>query len=102
MTEKLEVLVSVEEVSTMFDEQGHPRYDLQKVNEIVSPVVLAQLLGIKPQMVYNYISKEMIKGVKDNSTQKIVIELEEALRWSAKYLNKKEWKKAKEYAELVG
>jgi hypothetical protein len=53
---------------------------------VISPYVLAQFLDVRPQMIYGYIKEGRIKSVRDNNTQKLYIEEEEALRFAYKYL----------------
>jgi predicted transcriptional regulator len=74
------------------------RFEEQKASDIVSPIDLANLMGIRPQMVYNYLSKGKFKTGdeerdaqinKYNNTQKKVIDLETAVIWATNYYGRK-------------
>ena len=78
------------------------RFERQAAEDVVNPIVLANLVGCRAQMVYNYIRKGKIAGVKDNNTQKIVIPLDEAQRWATEYLTKKGEKQLRIAKELAG
>jgi len=72
------------------------RYVEQAEQGVIAPGVLAELLGIRPQMVYNYMSKGKIKNVTSTVTQKKVIALEDAEAFAAGYLARKEEREADE------
>jgi hypothetical protein len=91
------VVPTLEELAT---EHKVERFAKQAEEQVVNPIVLANLVGCRPQMVYNYIRKGTIKGVKDNNTQKIVIPLDEAQRWANEYLTRKGEKQLRIEAEL--
>lgn len=80
------------------------RYESQKANGVINPIVLATLLGVKPQMIYNYIRKGKFSEVtvENNSTQKRVLHYGEANTWAATYLERKATRQAKIEAELKG
>lgn len=67
------------------DTSGRLRIQLDQWN-CVSPYVLAQFLEVRPQLIYGYIKEGRIASVRDNNTQKLWIEEEEALRFAHKYL----------------
>jgi hypothetical protein len=82
------------------------RYNEQKANGVVNPIVLAALLGVRPQMIYNYIRKgkfsESEAAFGENSTQKKVIYLDEANTFAQGYTDRKvarETKAAEKVAE---
>jgi type IV secretory pathway VirJ component len=77
------------------------RFAKQAEQEVVNPIVLAGLIGCRPQMVYSYIRKGRIAGVKDNNTQKLVIPLAEAQRWANEYLQRKALKAIRIKDELA-
>lgn len=69
------------------------RYMDQKQQGLINPIVLAKLMGVRPQMIYNYIRKgrftqEDAFGI--NSTQKITIRLNEAIGFASSYVGRKE------------
>jgi len=85
------------------------RYNEQKANEVVNPIVLAALLEVRPQMIYNYIRKgrftdlsEDGHGADFNNTQKRVIRFDEANTFAQQYVGRQEVKAAKIEAELAG
>jgi hypothetical protein len=79
----------------------NPRFAAQAAEEVVNPIVLAELLGCRPQMIYNYIGKGKIKAVAHNNTQKKVIPLDEAQRFANEYLTRKAMKAIKVKDELA-
>jgi hypothetical protein len=95
-------LVSLEDVEALMAESKLERLHEQRANGVVNPIVLAQFLGVKPQMIYNYITNGHIKAAKVNSTGKKVIDLDEATAFARKYLDGKARKQAKIEAELRG
>jgi hypothetical protein len=86
------------------------RFAEQAAEGVVNPIVLAQLVGVRPQMVYNYISKGKFSQAEDafgtNNTGKKVINLDEANTWAQGYLDRKVTRETKEAekvaAELAG
>lgn len=95
-------LVTEERVRELMAESKNERLKAQVANGIVNPIVLADFLDIRPQMVYNYIRTEKIKARREEITQHIVIDLDEAVRYAQKYLNRQAEKAAKIQAELAG
>jgi uncharacterized membrane protein len=77
------------------------RFEAQAAEEVVNPIVLAELLGCRPQMIYNYIRKGKIQAVQHNNTQKLVITLDEAQRFANEYLTRKAMKAIKVKEELA-
>lgn len=102
------VVPSLQDLALRVPESIRLRYEAQatSVPPVVNPIVLAKLLGIPPQMVYNYIRNGRIKAgleaTATNNTQKVVIALEEAETWAYNYLRKKASKQAKIERELRG
>jgi hypothetical protein len=94
--------VTVEMVRALFDATGEDRLQLQRQLGVVNPIMLAKALGVRPQMIYNYIRDGKIKTVDRNNTQKITIDVLEAERWAQTYLGRKAAKAAKIEAELRG
>jgi hypothetical protein len=79
------------------------RYEQQKAEGIVNPIVLAALVGVRPQMVYNYLRKGVFGDAQFNtSTQKKVISLEAANAWAQGYTNRKLAKAEQVERELSG
>jgi hypothetical protein len=96
------VLVTVEDVAKLMSESTDPRLQEQLAQSIVNPIVLAKMLGVKPQQIYNRIRAGKIATVTQNSTQKIVIPIAEAQRFAANYMDRKARSQAKLEAELAG
>jgi hypothetical protein len=92
------------------DKRTQERYAEQAANGVVNPIVLANLLGVRPQMIYNYIRKgkfsESEQAFGENNTQKKVIFLDEANTFAQGYIDRKVAREAKEAekveAELAG
>jgi len=84
-----EMLITVEETTKHLVDAGVERLLAQRQEGVVNPIVLAKCLGIRPQMVYNYIKAGRIPSVKHNSTQKIVIQWDVAVEFAQRYLNRK-------------
>jgi len=89
----------------------NPRMKVQHAEGIINPIVLADALGIRPQMVYNYIKKGKIQtldlnaerpGVTENSTQHIVVEWSVAVRWVQMFMGKRAARQEKIEAQLRG
>lgn len=97
----VEMLITKEEVEQTLLESGLERLFAQKSEGIVNPIVLAKCLGIRPQMVYNYIRAGRINAVKHNNTQKLVISWDDAIEFAQRYLNRKLVKQLKVEAELT-
>jgi hypothetical protein len=82
------------------------RYFEQKKEGVVNPIVLAALLDVRPQMIYNYIRKgkftDLSEGLDFNNTQKRVIRYDEANTFAQQFVGRREAKAAKIEAELEG
>lgn len=82
------------------------RYEAQKAEGVINPIVLAGLMGVKPQMIYNYLRKgrltEVQGAVGTNNTQKKTIHIGEANTFAGQYVERKAQKAAKVQAELEG
>jgi hypothetical protein len=76
------------------------RFPKQAAEEVVSPIVLAELVGCRPQMVYNYIRAGKLDHKITDDTQKIVIPLDKAQAWATAYLTRKGEKLVQIKAEL--
>jgi hypothetical protein len=61
----------------------------QMSEEVINPIMLARYLGIRPQQVYQAIRGGTITAVRENNTQKLYIEFDEACRYAAQYLDRK-------------
>jgi len=97
------VAVPVPSLEELAKAHHNDRFELQAENKVVNPIVLADLLDVRPQMIYNYIRKGKITTTeRTNSTQKITIPLEVAQAFAQAYLLKKGLKAAKIQAELAG
>lgn len=109
-TKQTETKTTLDTLAESANERVQKRYTEQKENGVVNPIVLAELVGVRPQMIYNYIRKgkftESENAFGENSTQKKVIYLDEANTWVAGYLDRKvtrEQKQAEKVdAELAG
>lgn len=99
--------------ATVPNQKIKDRYAEQKAAGIVNPIVLAALMDVKPQMLYQYINKGKLPVVEGhdtpvgfNSTQKKVIDLAVAERFATAYFERKVAREvaraAKIEAELAG
>jgi hypothetical protein len=70
-------------------DKKHARFAAQATEEVVNPMVLADVLEVRPQMIYNYIRKGKIASVTSNNTQKKVIPLSAARVFARQYLQRK-------------
>ena len=104
-------LVTYEQAEQVLLSSRNPRMRPQYEQGIINPIVLAQAIGCRPQMIYNYIKQGKIKtvvhgeeniSIMENSTQKIVLEWAYAVEWVQKYLNRKTEAQARVEAELRG
>lgn len=86
--------------------KGHDleRLVAQREAGVVNPIVLARALGVRPQMIYNYIreGRNGLVGVRENDTQKIVIDWDVAIGFAQRYLNRKAQAELKKQLELAG
>lgn len=98
-----EVLVSIEQTIEFLETAAEKNVRLaeQMKQNVINPIVLAKVCGIPPQMVYSYIKKGYIER-DSNNTQKIVIELNEAIRFVMKRLNRSASEQLKIVKELEG
>jgi len=93
--------LTVPTLAELAEEKHVDRFGKQAENDVINPIVLATLVGCRPQMVYNYIRKGKIAGAKDNNTQKLVIPLQAAQAWADSYLRGKAQKLVDIKAELA-
>lgn len=99
-----------EEAEQVLLSSKNPRMKEQYALGVISPIVLANAVGIRPQMVYNYIRQGKIRtledspheGVTTNSTQHIVIDWEVAVLWVQKFVGRKVDKQERIEAQLRG
>lgn len=84
---------------------------MTKTQEVVesttlSPIEVAKLAEVRPQMVYNYIHNGYIDAERDETTGKLRIDREVAEAWVAKYqankVEREAKRAAKREAELAG
>jgi len=75
------------------------RLQIQVDANVISPIILARYLNVKPQMVYQAIREGKLTAVSWNNTQKKFIRLPEAMRWAAKYLTRKQLRDLQTAAE---
>ena len=112
---KSTALTTLDELSTQehVSETTKARYAAQKAEGIVNPIVLANLLDVRPQMIYNYIRKGKFTASHDengnpinehvfgtNNTQKKVIALDEANTFAQGYLDRKVAREEKKAAQI--
>lgn len=99
----------LETLAESADPKVAARFYAQASEDLISPIVLAKLLDVAPQMIYGYFRKnkftdENVLGV--NNTQKKTIRLSIAETFAAGYIDRKETraeeKEAKIKAELQG
>jgi hypothetical protein len=77
------------------------RIALQFSQGVINPMELAKFLGIRPQQVYQAIRDGKLSAVKQNNTQKLVIENSEAIRYAATYLDRKAQRLLQQAQELA-
>jgi hypothetical protein len=84
---------ALEELAKTASKPTRERFAEQAKEGVVNPIVLAALLGVRPQMIYNYLRKgkfsEVEGAVGQNSTQKKVIRLDEANAFAQQYSTRK-------------
>jgi hypothetical protein len=66
------------------------RIESQLRDEVIAPILLARYIGVRPQMVYQAIREGKLTAVDLNNTQKKYIRLNEALRYAARYLTRRQ------------
>lgn len=94
--------ISPEEAKSFLLKSGTPRLKAQIENGVVNPIELARAIGIKPQMVYNYIRNGKLLVRSSLETQKMVIPLDSALDFVSRRMDKDVAKKVKIQKELRG
>jgi len=62
--------------------------DAAAINGAVKPVALAQIVGVREQMVYNYLNASRIKAY-HNDGGYWRIKVDEAKKWASGYLTRK-------------
>jgi predicted nucleic acid-binding protein len=80
------------------------RFEAQSAEGVVNPIVLAALLEVRPQMIYQYLRKGKLVAVEDtdeNSTQKLVITIAGATAWARQYVENKVTREAKRAEKLA-
>ena len=94
-------------LAELTDPSTKARFAAQASEGVVNPIVLAKLVGVRPQMLYQYIAKGRLPivegveaGVGTNSTQKKVIRLAVAEAWVNGYLGRKADRAIRAAAEL--
>jgi hypothetical protein len=97
-----QVLVTTEDAERQLLGSGLDRLLKQQEQGVINPIMLAQAIGVRPQMIYNYIRQGRIASVTDNNTQKKTIAWSVAVDFAQKYLNRKAVKAAKVERELAG
>jgi hypothetical protein len=97
----------LEQLAATVSVKTRDRFEEQSAQGIVNPIVLAELMGVRPQMLYQYISKgklPVLEGheqpVGTNSTQKKVIDLAVANAFAEGYLSRKVEREAKRQAKI--
>jgi hypothetical protein len=99
-TESLELLASEEDALELLREKGSPRLQEQLEHGVVTPIELANAVGKRPQMIYNYIRAGRIAAHRNDETQKLVINLEDAQGFVRQVLNKDKGKAAQVNQQL--
>jgi hypothetical protein len=83
-----EVLVTSEMVMQQLQEvEGRTAMQLQQ--GVINPIMLARFIGCRPQQVYGDIRSGRLVGVKDNNTQKLYVEIHQAVEYAAKRLDRR-------------
>jgi hypothetical protein len=95
-------IVSREDAEKILTSKPIARLQEQKAFGVVNPIVLAEALGVRPQMIYTYIRQGKVKAHSDTATQKVVIDWDEAVSFAQRYLNKKAIQQARIERELKG
>jgi hypothetical protein len=96
-----EITVTTDEALEFMLQVGTDRFNEQVSNGQVNPIELAKALGIRPQMIYNYVRNGKLEATQ-STTQKVQISVQVATEFAAKYLSRKATKQAKVDAELAG
>lgn len=95
-------LVSPEEAAEQLKKAGSDRLHVQLKDGVVNPIELARAIGVRPQMIYNYIRTGKISAVRQNNTQKLFIPEAVAYDFASKYLSRKAKKQNEIEAQLAG
>jgi hypothetical protein len=82
------------------DKDTKARFAEQSKEGVVNPIVLARIMGVRPQYIYNMIRKGKLVTVDPNNTQKKVIALEVAQAFASEYFGRKA-EKAEKRAEAA-
>ena len=106
------MLTLLDELALTADPKVAARYNAQAQQGLINPIVLAQLLEVRPQQIYGLIRKGKMATTGDadpfgiNSTQKITISLAVANAYAQGYVGRKtsraEDAEARIKAELAG
>lgn len=99
-----EPIVSYEEAEKVLLERGRHNqvFQAQHAEGHISPIQLARLLGIRNQMVYNYIRKGKIDATYQGPAIKMVIVWHDAVTFAQGYLDRAAVKKSKIDIQLKG
>jgi hypothetical protein len=97
-----EQLVSLDDALQHLRDHGNPILKFQIEQGAVQPIPFAMALGLRPQMVYTYIKKNVIRSRRSLETNHVVIDLADAVKWAQGYLERKAQTKAKIDKELRG
>jgi hypothetical protein len=71
-TTEVEVLVTTEDAERQLLGSGLERLLKQQEQGVVNPIMLAQAIGVRPQMIYNYIRQGRIASVMGNTQKKTI------------------------------
>jgi hypothetical protein len=90
-----------DDVLNKLKQRGTDRFLEQVENGFVNPIEFARALDVKPQMIYNYITKGKITTIM-SSTQKKQIVLQDAVEFAKQYMQRAIDKQERIEAELAG
>lgn len=104
MSSETELTPSELEARKLFAKHAetNERLAAQMAEGIVNPIVLATVIDVRPQMIYNYIQNGRIISRHSNSTQKLIIPLHEAYRFAASQIERRNKKAEQIERELRG
>lgn len=98
--------MDTKEAEKFLKDNASPRLKVQIETGVVTPIAYAEVLDVRPQMIYGYIRTGRIAARKTPDTQKLVIDFNVAVDFAAKYLTdrqeREEKREAKLAAELAG
>lgn len=110
-TETLSTLSTLDTLAQTAPAHVRARYEAQRDQSVVNPIVLAQLLSVgsekpvKPQMIYNYLRKGKFtqnpEAIGQNSTQKKVIDLGEANAFAQGYVSRRVARESEQAAKIA-